>query len=176
MTVESFWVKCEGRALVWWRITKELLKQKLQVFVNKCLRTILRIWWPRRIRNDELWRQTGQRPIEEEIRERAWGWIGHTLRRPDGHVAKTALEWNPQAGEAQERETPAHLEAHNDVRTWRERAYVSWGKSHCSKLRVRWRAFIWWRTYVPSGTKRTDDGVVMNNNRFKQTCEPSLAS
>ena len=74
-----------------WRLTKEL-KQKLQVFINKCLRSILRIWWPRRIRNDELWRQTGQRPIEEEIKERAWRWIGHTLRRTDGHVAKTALE------------------------------------------------------------------------------------
>ena len=64
-----FWVNCECRALVWcrdWRLTKEL-KQKLQVFINKCLRSILRIWWPRRIRNDELWRQTGQRPIEEEI-------------------------------------------------------------------------------------------------------------
>ena len=78
-----------------WRLSKEL-KQKLQVFINKCLRSTRRIWWPRRIRNDELWRQTGQRPIEEEIKERAWRWIGHTLRRTDGHVAKTALEWNPQ--------------------------------------------------------------------------------
>ena len=36
-----------------WRLTKEL-KQKLQVFINKCLRSILQIWWPRRIRNEEL--------------------------------------------------------------------------------------------------------------------------
>jgi len=28
-------------------------------------------------------------------RGRVWGWTGHTLRRPDGHVAKTALKWNP---------------------------------------------------------------------------------
>ena len=28
-----------------WRLTKEL-KQKLQVFINKCLRSILRIWSP----------------------------------------------------------------------------------------------------------------------------------
>ena len=66
-----------------WRLTKEL-KQKFQVFINKCLRSILPIWWPRRIRNDELWRQTGQRTIEEEIKERSWRWIGHTLRRTDG--------------------------------------------------------------------------------------------
>jgi len=78
-----------------WRLTKSLEK-KLQVFVNKSLRNILRIWWPRKISNKELWKQTGQRPIEQEIRQRAWGWIGHTLRRPDGHLAKRALEWNPQ--------------------------------------------------------------------------------
>ena len=62
-----------------WRLTKEL-KQKLQVFINKCLRSILRIWWPRRIRNEELWRQTEQRPIEEEIKQRTWVCIGHKLR------------------------------------------------------------------------------------------------
>ena len=27
-----------------------------------------------------------QRLIEEEIKQRAWSWIGHTLRRPDGHL------------------------------------------------------------------------------------------
>ena len=80
-----------------WRLTKGL-EHKLQVFINKSLRNIhvLRIWWPRKISNKELWRLTGHRPIEQEIRQRAWEWIGHTLRRPDGHVVKRALEWNPQ--------------------------------------------------------------------------------
>ena len=78
-----------------WRLTKRL-EQKLQVFINKSLRNILRIWWPKKVSNKELWRQTGQQPIEQEIRHRTWGWIGHTLRRPDGHLAKRALEWNPQ--------------------------------------------------------------------------------
>ena len=54
-----------------WRMTKGL-EQKLQVFINKSLRNILRIWWPRKISNKELWKQTGQQPIEEEIRPRAW--------------------------------------------------------------------------------------------------------
>ena len=71
-------------------LTKEL-KQKLQVFINKCLGKIRRLWWPKRIRNEELWRQEGQRPIEEEIRKRTWRWIGKTLRRPDKQVAKTTL-------------------------------------------------------------------------------------
>ena len=43
-----------------WRLTKGL-KQKLQLVINKSLRSILRIWWPRRICNEELWEQTRQR-------------------------------------------------------------------------------------------------------------------
>ena len=61
-----------------WRLTKRLA-QKSQVFINKSLRSILRIWWPRKISNKELRRQTGQRPIDQELRQRAWGWIGHML-------------------------------------------------------------------------------------------------
>jgi len=41
-----------------WRLT-EGLEQKLQVFINKSLRNILQIWWPRKLSNKELWRQTG---------------------------------------------------------------------------------------------------------------------
>ena len=41
-----------------WRLTKRL-EQKLQVFINKSLRNILRIWWPGKVSNKELWRQSG---------------------------------------------------------------------------------------------------------------------
>ena len=118
-----------------WRLTKGL-EQKLQVFINKSLR----IWWPRKISNKELWRQTGQRPIEQEIRQRAWGWIGHTLRRPDGHVVKRALEWNPQG--KRKRGRPQH--------TWRrtrmaelEGKHLMWNEAKgTAQNRVRWRALI----------------------------------
>ena len=116
-----------------WRLTKEL-KQKLQVFINKCIRSILRICWPRRIRNEELWRQREQRSIEEEIKQRAWDRIGHTLSRPDGHVAKRTREWtDPQGKRKRERETPTHLEPHKNMRVRGERTYVVQGKSHCTK-------------------------------------------
>lgn len=36
-----------------WQLTKGL-KQKLQVFINKSLRNILCIWWPRPIQNEEF--------------------------------------------------------------------------------------------------------------------------
>ena len=53
-----------------WRQTK-VSEQKLQVSVNKNLRNILRIWWPRRIHNEELWRQAEQWPVVQEISQRA---------------------------------------------------------------------------------------------------------
>ena len=42
-----------------WKTTKSL-QSKLQVFVNKCLPYILKIWWPNKITSEELWRKTNQ--------------------------------------------------------------------------------------------------------------------
>ena len=41
---------------------------KLQVFINKCLRKILRIFWPDQITNKELWKRTKQPRIDLQIR------------------------------------------------------------------------------------------------------------
>jgi len=122
-----------------WRLTKSLEK-KLQVFVNKNLRNILRIWWLRKISNKELCRQTGQRPIEQEMRQRAWGWIGHTLRRPDGHVAKRALEWNPQG--KRKRGRPQHTWRRTRIAE-RERKHLTWNEAkNTAHNRVRWRVLV----------------------------------
>jgi len=56
----------------------------------------MKIFWPVQISNQELWARAKQKPIELEIRQRKCGWLGHTLRRPPGDIAKAALEWNPQ--------------------------------------------------------------------------------
>ena len=69
-----------------------MLINKIQVFANKCLWRILSIRWPEKIRNDDLWQQTGQKPIEAEIKKRSWRWIGHTLRRENGSIAKVGVE------------------------------------------------------------------------------------
>jgi hypothetical protein len=69
---------------------------KMQTFVNRCLRYILRIWWPNNISNKDLWRVTGQEDINLEIRRRKFRWIGHTLRKEYGEIPKAALLWNPQ--------------------------------------------------------------------------------
>ena len=78
-----------------WLVTSEIRRKK-QIFVNRCLRYILRIWWPNIISNTDLWRVTDQEDINLEIRKRKFRWIGHTLRKEDGEISKVALLWNPQ--------------------------------------------------------------------------------
>lgn len=78
-----------------WLVAEEVTR-KLQVFVNRCLRRILQIFWPNTISNLDLHRKCNQDLIENEIRRRKWGWIGHTLRRDANNIARQALDWNPQ--------------------------------------------------------------------------------
>ena len=78
-----------------WKTT-EAVSRKLQVFVNSCLRKILKIFWPNTISNEQLWLLTESKPIAQDILERKWRWIGHTLRKPDNDIAKMAFEYNPQ--------------------------------------------------------------------------------
>ncbi|XP_075161887.1 uncharacterized protein LOC142234612 [Haematobia irritans] len=70
--------------------------QTIQVIINRCLRKIVRIFWPNTITNEELWRTTKQQSALLEIRRRKWMWIRHTLRKPHDDIARTALDWNPQ--------------------------------------------------------------------------------
>ena len=53
-----------------WRLTAYLVNT-LHVFLNKCLRQILKIRWPETITNEDLWPQAGQGPVELELKYRA---------------------------------------------------------------------------------------------------------
>jgi len=78
-----------------WKTINQLTRE-LQIFVNKCLRRIMNIKWTDKISNEELWRITHQKSIENQIKRRKWNWIGNTLRKETGAIEKTALDWNPQ--------------------------------------------------------------------------------
>jgi len=80
-----------------------------QTFVNRCLRYILRIWWPNIISNKDLWKVTGQEDINLETRKRKFRWIGHTLRKEDGEIPKAAPTLEP-SGKQEERKTEKQLE------------------------------------------------------------------
>ena len=78
-----------------WKVTTGIIST-LQTFVNRCLRRILNVRWPDMISNEDLWKVTGEIPIGNQIKQRKWRWIGHSLRKPDGAIEKQALGWNPQ--------------------------------------------------------------------------------
>ena len=77
------------------RMNKTTLN-RIQIFVNQCLRKILGIQWMDKVSNKDLWERTSQVQIEIEILKRRWGWLGHTLRKPNTNITRQALTWNPQ--------------------------------------------------------------------------------
>jgi hypothetical protein len=103
-----------------WLVTSKI-RRKIQTFVNRGLRYILRIWWPKIISNKDLWRVTGQEEINLEIRKIKFRWIGHTLRKEDGEVPKAALLWNPQGNRK------------------RGRPKISWRRSVTKELGRKWK-------------------------------------
>jgi len=122
-----------------WRVTKTNT-HKLQSFTNKCLRYILNIRWPEVISNKQLWDRTRQTPIESIIKQRKWGWIGHTLRKPASNVTRQALDWNPQG----------KRKVGRPKQTWRrsvdeetKAARMTWAElKRISQNRVRWRGVV----------------------------------
>ena len=58
----------------------------------------MNIKWTDKITNEEMWRITEQKAIENEIKGRKWNWsnrencIGHTLRKETGAIEKIALD------------------------------------------------------------------------------------
>jgi len=78
-----------------WTVTQKTI-DRLQVFVNKCLRRILDIHWTDRISNKELWKKTDQEPVLVQLRRRKWNWLGHTLRKSGDSIAKLGLQWTAQ--------------------------------------------------------------------------------
>lgn len=121
-----------------WRVTQSI-NNKLQTFCNRCLRSILGVWWPRIISNDELLRRTKQKRVGEDIRLRKWRWIGHTLRRKNS-IAREALEWNPQG---QRRIGRPRKTWRSSVLEEAKRHGHSWATlKEMAADRERWRRFI----------------------------------
>ena len=122
-----------------WRTTKTML-QKIQTFINTCLRRICNIRWPERIRNEDLWEQAGQAPAAEQLLRRKWGWIGHTLRKPMSSTTRQALSWNPQGRRKRgrprnswRRDTEAELQATR--KNWCQAAKTA-------QNRVKWKRIV----------------------------------
>jgi hypothetical protein len=78
------------------RLTGTNLK-KMQTFVNSCLGRIVKNQWPDVISNLELRKQTSQIAVREEIFQRKWRWLGHSIRKPTTSVTRHAITRNPKS-------------------------------------------------------------------------------
>ena len=134
-----------------WRMNSTPIN-KVQSFVNSCLRKLLRIHWPEVITNQELWEKTRQTPVKEDITQRKWRWIGHTLRKPDGCITRQALTWNPQG--SRRRGRPRNT-WRRDIDRERERMGVTWGEL-CKKAEDRDAFRVLIGGLCSSGTSRAN--------------------
>ena len=122
-----------------WRVTKSL-QQKIQVFVNSCLRQLFKIRWPDKISNEELWNKAKQEPINLTIQRRKWRWVGHTLRKPPDNINRQSLSWNPQGKRKSGRpRTSWRRSTDEEVKKFG----TSWKElEKTAQNRVRWRRVV----------------------------------
>ena len=78
-----------------WRMTQKD-SDTLSSFHTTSLRKICRIFWPDTISNRDLLNNTKQEPITKIIARRRWRWVGHSLRREPGTIARTSMTWTPE--------------------------------------------------------------------------------
>lgn len=77
-----------------WKVTNTII-QKLDTFQTRCLRRILKIFWPNKISNEELYQIIQTPAISDQIKEKRWKWIGHVLRKETSEIPRVALRWTP---------------------------------------------------------------------------------
>ena len=122
-----------------WNASQSCVK-RIQVFINKCLRKLLRIRWTDKVTNEEVFNRTKQSPVADEIGKRRWRWIGHTLRKPSTSITRKALDWNPQGKRSRGRPRG----------TWRriiekdvQKSGMTWNRvKKLAQDREKWKVFV----------------------------------
>ena len=77
-----------------WKLTTRIA-HKIHTFQNKCLRKILRIFWPRRISKEELHQRTNAKSHTQTLKKRRWRWLGHVCRMPPDALPRITIRWTP---------------------------------------------------------------------------------
>ena len=77
-----------------WKVSQSIC-HKIDVFKTRCFRRILRIFWPRTISNEDLYRRTNTAPLTVEIKKRRWRWLGHINRMTPNAIPRVAMRWTP---------------------------------------------------------------------------------
>ena len=122
-----------------WKVTKVIV-HRLDVFQTKCLRRILKVFWPNTISNKDLYRRTSTSPISEMIKMRRWKWIGHVHRMGATSIPKIAMRWTP-AGK-RNRGRPKETWRRSVEKEMKERGWT-WGRiQNMAADRQRWRSSV----------------------------------
>ena len=123
-----------------WRMTKED-EDKLDTFQQRCLRRILKIYWPMRVSNEEVRRRTNTEPISKQVRRRRWRWIGHVLRMDKEVNPRIALTWTPEG--KRRRGRPRETWRRTVEKERHTLGFNSWAEAEtAARNRVAWRRLI----------------------------------
>ena len=122
-----------------WKVTQAIC-HKLDVFQTRCLRRILRVFWPTTVSNEELYRRTGLSPLSNGIKLRRWMWIGHVCRMDPSAIPRVAMRWTP----------PGKRKRGRPKQTWRRSVEKemkelgwTWGQvQHWAEDRPHWRSLV----------------------------------
>lgn len=67
-------------------------EKRLDTAHRRLLRRLIRVWWPNKLSNDQLYERTSSIPISDKAREMRWAYLGHILRRvAESHPAALAF-------------------------------------------------------------------------------------
>ena len=123
-----------------WRMTKADEK-KIDIFLHKCIRRILKIRWPMKISNEELRQKTRMQQASKEVKRRRWKWIGHVLRMEPSRHPRIALTWKPQG--KRKRGRPKETWRMTTERERQQLGLTSWSEARTAALERRgWRSRI----------------------------------
>ena len=77
-----------------WKMT-EADEHRLDVFFHKCLRRILKIYWPVIITNEVVRDLANMEKLSTMVKIRRWKYIGHISRKDNKCNERIALRWTP---------------------------------------------------------------------------------
>ena len=78
-----------------WRTTKQATN-RLPAFHTRSLQSILKIYWPDTISNNDLLSGCHHEDMATIIMRKRWRWNGHVLGREEGSIVRTSLYWTPE--------------------------------------------------------------------------------
>ncbi|CAH8499320.1 unnamed protein product [Schistosoma guineensis] len=119
----------------------KVIIQKIHVFINSCLRKILRIRWPDTISNNLQWERTNQIPAEEETLEVDRTYIEEITQLR--HKANPHLE---SSSSKEERKTKEHITLRNGDRY--EKNEQQYGNGYYTELLQNTYSILYRKNFI----------------------------